>query len=81
METKETPQFTHYCDRCQFLGVYKGSDLYVCARNNVMDTVIHRYGNDGPEYGSGLIFAQKGLIPELVEALKRAQALGMTERK
>lgn len=75
----DKPLFQHDCDGCTFLGTYQGSDLYACARNGVIDTVIHRFGNDGPEYGSGLLFAQRNLIPELVEALRRAKALGMKE--
>lgn len=76
------PQFQHDCNKCVFLGRHeshktqKPLDLYVCAREGVIDTVIARYGNDGPEYSSGLIFATRGIIPELVEALNRAKKRG-----
>ena len=41
----------HDCDRCRFLGSTIGggrmTDLYVCG-----ETLIARYGSDGPEYYS-----------------------------
>jgi len=74
----EKPKYQHNCDMCLFLGRYKKKyDLYVCARDNIADTVIARYNNDGPDYSSGLIFAHQNLIPELVEAKKRAEAIGI----
>lgn len=50
MSTETKPTFKHDCDRCYFLGEYRGRDLYVCR-----DTLISRYGDDGPEYSSYLI--------------------------
>lgn len=74
----ENPKYQHNCDKCLFLGRYKKKcDLYVCVRDNIADTVIARHGNNGPDYSSGLIFAHRNLIPELVEAMKRAEALGI----
>lgn len=37
--------FIHDCDKCQFHGSLKGHDVYTCN-----DTIIMRYGDDGPEY-------------------------------
>lgn len=71
------PKYQHNCDLCKFLGRYKKYDLYVCVRNNIADTVIARHGSNGPDYSSGLIFAHRNLIPELVEAKNRAEALGI----
>ena len=48
------PRFQHDCDNCVFLGHYEGHDLYYCPRE---PTVIARYGGGGPEYTSGLPFA------------------------
>jgi hypothetical protein len=74
---EEKPKFTHDCDRCAFLGHYHNHDLYACARNGKIDTVIARYGDKGPEYASGLLFAIHGTTPELVEAFLRARAKGL----
>jgi len=81
----KAPKYQHDCNRCVFLGNYRGTgiadvevDLYVCAQNKVIETVIYRYGDNG-NYGSGLVFAQHGAIPELVEALRRAKELGFME--
>jgi len=51
---KDTPQYKHDCDRCIFLGREGEYDLYFCKDE---PTIICRYGNDGPEYGSGITFA------------------------
>lgn len=78
----EQPLFVHDCDKCVFLGRFrsKGSkedrqycnwDLYVCG-----DNVVARYGNDGPEYTSGMEFAN-GMSRPLTEAKKRAEASGV----
>jgi hypothetical protein len=76
-EETEKPKFIHDCDACTFLGHYNNHDLYACARKGAIDTVIARYGDDGPAYASGLIFALRGLIPELVEAFLRARKKGL----
>lgn len=45
------PKWTHDCEQCRFIGaMYSGRDLfdwYICG-----NTVVARYGNDGPEYWS-----------------------------
>lgn len=75
--TKETPQFTHDCDHCKFLGRWVGPyrhddvkdvnwDLYVCARRNV----VARWGNDGPSYTSGLSAART--VAPLTKAFEKA---------
>jgi hypothetical protein len=81
----DKPQFTHDCAACMFLGRWNGPmhednnedsrdwDLYVC-----QGTVVARYSNNGPDYTSGLTFAKLNLIMPLVEALKRAEAKGIT---
>lgn len=41
------PQFQHDCERCTFHGVFQGHDVYTCS-----DSVIARFGDDGPDYKS-----------------------------
>lgn len=77
----EKPQFEHDCERCIFLGNYSGdwyekADLYWC-NPTTGPTVIVRYGDDGPEYSSGMIFADQGMNPALVEAKRRADLKGL----
>jgi len=64
--TTNLPQFTHDCDQCVFLGDFISEDwnhipvdLYFCPspKTPEFSTIIARYGDDGPEYGSGLTFA------------------------
>lgn len=82
MTMKMSPKYTHDCDKCVFLGTFNGEgfkeeeqDLYFCSE--IYPTVITRYGNDGPEYTSGLHFAH--LIPGLAEAKRRAQELNLLQ--
>ena len=53
--------FTHDCKRCVFLGHYLTAsdryDLYYCGNNDRLPTFVARYGNDGPEYTSGIFLA------------------------
>jgi hypothetical protein len=49
------PTYEHNCNTCHFLGVYTTEegvteDLYICP--NGIGTLLHRYGSEGPEYGS-----------------------------
>lgn len=58
----EQPQFVHDCDRCIFLGRWRGRaygylpeteyDLYVCVNrgHRPLDSWLARYGNHGSEY-------------------------------
>ena len=88
MRTFEKPQYQHNCEACVFLGRYTDSDqqrdfdLYVCPQGGI-PTVIARFGNDGPEYSSGLPFALEQVLGQidgnsytraLAEALRRAVA-------
>ena len=71
-----TPQFTHDCERCTFLTTENEHDLYFCGQRGY-PTVIARYGNDGPEYKSGLIFSKQGIDPELTVAYQLATEQGL----
>lgn len=62
------PQFQHDCDRCEFLGRWRGKmtnnpgqtdwdfDLYYADHGGIwpIGTYIARFGNDGDEYISGI---------------------------
>lgn len=71
------PLFQHDCDECISLGEHKvgsvAADLYFCTQGGASDTVIARYGDDGPDYCSGLEFKHN---PFLREAEKRATEQG-----
>lgn len=76
-----TPLYTHDCEGCTYLGQFDASeeqgwgmvDLYICAQGGLGYTVIARYGNDGPQYGSGMTFARQS--GKYAEAIRRALAL------
>lgn len=71
------PLFQHDCDDCISLGEHKigevEADLYFCTQGGIMNTVIARYSDDGPDYSSGLEFMHN---PFLREAEKRALEQG-----
>lgn len=50
---KQTPIHKHECDRCTFLGTFRGADMYFCrAWGAKRVTLILRDGSEGPEYDS-----------------------------
>lgn len=77
------PLYEHDCDNCKFLGRYRQNsqgapyDLYFCPTAD--STVIARYGDDGPDYVSGMIAARAGAHPALVRALELAKVNGYLE--
>lgn len=89
-DDEEKPKYKHDCTNCVFLGPYAENnqhyDLYVCPNDgDKISTVIARYSDDGPEYFSGLYFAelyekdpdQEGRANKILyEALKRAEEKG-----
>ena len=79
---EQEPRFRHEaCLVCVFLGWHDTEegrfDLYV-HWGEVEKTVIARFGDDGPEYYSGLAFVKK--IEPLGEALVRAVELGIVPK-
>lgn len=47
------PRFIHDCDACQYLGRFRGHDLYFCGHAaEVTQTLVLRYGDHGHEYSS-----------------------------
>jgi hypothetical protein len=80
----EDPKFEHDCDSCVFLGGFNGSnlgepmyyDLYVCARDGVIDTLIGRYDDEPSRYKSGCEFVTVSGV--IAEAGYRAMEKGFT---
>jgi hypothetical protein len=70
----ETPLFNHDCERCKFLGTFKGTDLYFCNKSWRI-TLISRYSSDGPDYTSGMFLV--GHDEHITEANKRAFSAGL----
>ena len=71
------PLYEHDCAGCRYLGTSLEDgvryDLYYCGGHECGpgNTVVCRYGNDGPEYKSGMAFADNGKEP-YAEAKRRA---------
>lgn len=76
----EKPRYQHDCSTCTFLGRYKEYDLYYCPQGG-REIVIGRFSDDGPDYISGILFAKNGTSAPLVEALKRANGMGLIEKR
>lgn len=53
-KTFQQPRFKHDCTACAYLGRHLSFDLYWCDQNGMLPTAIARYGNNGPDYLSGL---------------------------
>lgn len=86
------PRYKHTCPNCTYLGQSEEYDLYVCSRKNrEIDSIIARFGNEGPDYISGLHYALSAqdftlhTIDKarwtLAQALLRAIAKGYTVKK
>ena len=65
-------RYKHDCRACYSLGQYEEYDLYFCDQISI-PTVIARYGDDGPDYVSGLEFAET--IDPLGVAYERARSM------
>lgn len=52
-----TPRHAHDCENCLFLGVHEEYDLYFCEQAAGGNTLVARYGSSGPDYISGIAFA------------------------
>lgn len=73
---EESPaKFTHDCTECNYLGRHLGNDLYHCLQGGNLPTVLARFGNEGPDYTSGLPAVP--YVPALAEAKRRAIAAGL----
>lgn len=79
--SNDSPRWVHDCPKCVFLGHYvedsAAVDLYWCKQIIGGPTVIARYSDSGPDYSSGMVFADNGSVPSLVEAKRRAVEKGL----
>ena len=66
-------RYAHDCAECIPLGQMGDHDLYFCSQGR--PTVIARYGDDGPEYRSGICFTY--IDPELARAYALAVDRGL----
>jgi hypothetical protein len=77
--TPVQPRFEHDCEKCVFLGrlgLPEGYyDLYFCEQGRDFPTVIARFGDDGPDYNSGLAAADQD--PALRVAKRLAEEKGL----
>lgn len=72
-----TGRYVHGCSKCVFLGQYDKYDLYFCTGTET--TLVCRFGNDGSDYASGMVFA---LVDDPEPAFKTALELALkTEHK
>ena len=59
----DSPIYQHDCKRCTYLGSceYEGRsyDLYSCDQWGLEETVVARFGDDGPDYMSGMAIAEQ----------------------
>lgn len=70
------PRYTHDCSKCKPLGEFGEYDLYYCETDlEKHPTVIARFGNEGKDYTSGLVFAD--YVPAIAEAKRRAIKHGL----
>ena len=53
------PRYTHDCEGCLYIGHFGRYDCYFCPQGDA--TIIARYGNEAPEYASGIEFAKRPL--------------------
>jgi hypothetical protein len=55
-DNKMKPRYIHDCDKAKFLGCFEEYDLYFCDHweSKIMHTVVARYGNNPPDYMSGM---------------------------
>jgi hypothetical protein len=79
------PLFTHDSACCTFLGNDEEHDFYFCNKQVGGETVIARYGNDGPDYISGIHSAVSASNRgdnnnPLCKALVLARERGLTNR-
>ncbi len=76
---QQRPRHQHDCDCCHFLGRFENgrgeADLYAHTQGPCR-TLIARYGSHGSDYSSGSGFSY-GINPDLTEARRRAQDLGL----
>lgn len=73
-----TPQFEHDCPTCVLLGQNDTHDFYF--HSGRLETVIARFGSEGPDYESGLV-AARSIRGNLDFYAPLAQALTLAEKQ
>lgn len=70
-------QYKHDCDQCIFLGNSEDGkkDLYFCMQGGNFPTVIARFSSRGPDYISGLVFAEHDV--DIARAKHLAEEMGL----
>jgi hypothetical protein len=69
MNDPQHKYYKHDCNKCVYLGSYsfckkdlwKKYDLYFCGQGGTGNTLVARYGDEGPEYLSGLTSPEEPL--------------------
>jgi len=81
-EYQDSPVWEHNCNECIFLGLYLSHDLYYC-KTGSDPTLITRWGDEGPEYTSGMQFGvqdKDNLDSPIGEAYRRAIEKGLINK-
>lgn len=68
-------RFQHDCEKCVPLGRESDHDLYFCEQGGMGPTLIARWGDEGPDYKSGMVLA--GIDNEITRALDLAIGMGL----
>lgn len=79
-KNKPKPRWRHDCERCTFLGRFNQFDLYHCGQSN-FPTVIARFSDEGPDYLSGMVFANVSVPLREAKRLAEERGLLCTEEK
>jgi hypothetical protein len=74
-----SPQWTHDCPACKYLGRYKDYDLYHCTLGG-QETVLARYSNVPSEHHTWPPTLASA-IPQITEAQVRARIMGLIPGK
>lgn len=75
MDKQNTPRYIHDCKECIYLGQKDEYDLYFCNQGGLLNTVIARFGNEGPDYISGMSFSDKEPLKTAKELAKKQNLL------
>ena len=73
------PKFKNTCEKCTYLGYFRGHDLYYCMQGG-FPTILARFGNDESSYVSGMQFAENDKDvhnSEMGEAYRRSVVMGL----
>lgn len=77
LELVDLRRYSHNCSCCTYLGQWREYDLYFCEHCCIVPSVVARWGDDRPDYVSGLDRVTQSVTPHLREAKRRAEAMGL----